>query len=84
MLYLSDEIIKQQIVAQLNEYVLTQQQVCEYLEIRNTHLAKLSHDKKLEPFHVLKNGKMNLNFYFKADVDKYKVHLDSIRNNRRK
>ena len=40
MLYLSDEIIKQQIVAQLNKYVLTQQQVCEYLEVRNTHLAK--------------------------------------------
>lgn len=84
MLTLSDEIIKQQISSLLIEYVLSQQEVCDYLEIRNTHLAKLNHDKKLEPFHVLKNGKMNLNFYFKADVDKYKVHLDSIRNNRRK
>ncbi|WP_413487908.1 DNA-binding protein [Carnobacterium divergens] len=84
MLTLSDEIIKQQISSLLIEYVLSQQEVCDYLEIRNTHLAKLNRDKKLEPFHVIKNGKMNLNFYFKSDVDKYKFDLDSIRNNRKK
>ncbi|MDT2010836.1 DNA-binding protein [Carnobacterium divergens] len=84
MLHLSDEIIKQQLIGQLNEYVMTQQETCEYLEIRNTHLAKLSRDKKLEPFHVLLNGKMNLNLYFKSDVDRYKSDLEGIRNNRKK
>ena len=40
MLYLSDEIIKQQIIAQLNEYVMTQQQVSEYLNVKTTNLSK--------------------------------------------
>ncbi|WP_421000657.1 hypothetical protein ACOJIU_06310 [Carnobacterium maltaromaticum] len=53
MLYLSDEIIKQQIVAQLNEYVLTQQQVCDYLGMDSSYLSKLIKQKKLEPFHIL-------------------------------
>ncbi|MEK4151756.1 DNA-binding protein [Carnobacterium sp. FSL E2-0243] len=82
MLYLSDEIIKQQIIAQLNEYVMTQQQVSEYLNVKTTNLSKLSKDRKLEPFHKLPNGKQHLNLYYKSDVDKYKKYLDTIRENR--
>lgn len=84
MLYLSDEIIKQQIVAQLNEYVLTQQQVCDYLRMDSSYLSKLIKQKKLEPFHILENGKMNVNLFFQSDVDKYKNYLEVIRQNRTK
>ncbi len=77
-----DEIIKQQIIAQLNEYVMTQQQVSEYLNVKTTNLSKLSKDRKLEPFHKLPNGKQHLNLYYKSDVDKYKNYLDAISENR--
>lgn len=84
MLHLSDEIVKQQLIGQLNEYIMTHQEVCDYLGMDSSYLSKLIKQKKLEPFHILKNGKMNVNLFFKSDVEKYKMYIDLMRENRKK
>lgn len=85
MFYWDDEdLVKQKISAELENYTMSQKEVADYLEIHVAGMTRLINEKRLIPMHVYNaSSSRKMNIFFKPDVEKYKETLETIRSNRK-
>ncbi|WP_088808923.1 MULTISPECIES: helix-turn-helix domain-containing protein [unclassified Listeria] len=85
MFGMKDSVIKQKIVSELYEYVMSQKEVAEYLDMETTNVSKLVKDNKIVPLYVFnQNSSRKIYLFYKKDVEEYKKNLDAFRNLRNK
>lgn len=80
MFWNDDETIKQKIVAELNEYVMSQKQVADYLEMPATTVAKIVKEGKIYPLYVFSSESNRKNqLFYRKDVEEYREKLMAYR-----
>ncbi|EFU7333751.1 DNA-binding protein [Listeria seeligeri] len=80
-----DDVVKQKITAELEKYTMSQKEVAEYLGMYLSDMPRLIKEKRIIPmFTYNKSSSRKMNVFFRPDVEKYKMVLDTIRSNRKK
>ncbi|MBC1522647.1 DNA-binding protein [Listeria booriae] len=80
MFELNDDIIKQKIVADLNEYVMSQKQVADFLNMEPTTVAKIVRERKIDALYVFNpDSYRKVQLFYRKDVEEYKEKLMAYR-----
>ncbi|EEP0529836.1 helix-turn-helix domain-containing protein [Listeria monocytogenes] len=83
----NDDVIKQKIVAELNNYVMSQKQVADYLDISTQSMSNLIRERKIEPLFIFNESDTStrkINLFYKKDIEDYMQKLNAYRELRKK
>ncbi|MEN2666680.1 DNA-binding protein [Listeria aquatica] len=84
MFGMTDKMIKQKIIAELHEYVMSQKEVAEYLSMETTNVSKLVKENKLAPLYIFNpQSQRKIYLFYRNDIEEYKIKLDGYRNLRK-
>ncbi|AQY51044.1 HTH domain-containing protein [Listeria weihenstephanensis FSL R9-0317] len=81
----NDDILKQKIVAILDEYIMSQKQAAEMLNMDTTNVTRLVKDKRINPLYVFnKESPRTICLFYRKDVESYHEVLNAYRKLRKK
>lgn len=84
MFGMNDSVIKQKIISELYEYVMSQKEVGEFLEMQSQTVNNLIKQGKLVPLYVFnRDSSRKINLFYRKDIEEYKTKLDAFRDLRK-
>lgn len=80
MFGMKDSVIKQKIVSELYEYVMSQKDVAEFLGMDTSNVSKLIKENKIVPLYMFnKDSSRKLYLFYRKDIEEYKEKLEAFR-----